>query len=318
MNFAEHCLFHNVILPEDITPGRWMSAACADEPRKKKGRFILDPDGRAGMVFDWRTGEHHAWRANGSGPETLPRPTVDHQARRAAEKARYEVASRAAGLYYDRADPLTGPLPYLIGKELGVEGCAQIRCTPTNELVIPMVIRGRFASVQRILPDGSKLFWPGAPTAGAAFRIDRRNSTVTLLCEGVATGLLLFQAVTEASVVVTFSASNLARVCRSCRPCGLVAVCADNDHETAERIGRNPGLEAAQEAVALTGAGLAVPDCRGSDWLDLFQERMQTLREDNSLSRWKKRPTDIRRSALAEIRLAVMTAAKFIPWPERI
>ena len=64
----------------------------------------------------------------------------------------------------------------------------------------------------------------------------------------------------------------------------------------------------------MTGAGLAVPDCRGSDWLDLFQERMQTLRDDNSLSKWKRRPADIRAAALAEIRLAIMSAVKFIPF----
>ncbi len=312
MTFKDFASTYGIILPDDMEVGRWISARTTDKPREKKARFILDPNGETGTVMDWRTGEKHFWRANGDDPDTFV-PTIDSRARREEERRSQEAATRGAQRYYDRAMPLKGPTKYLIDKELGVDGCEGIRCMGDGELVVPMFVRGKLSSVQRIMPDGSKLFWTHAPVKGALFSIRRRDSVVTLFCEGVATGLLLFTAVPTATVICTFSASNLPVVASYVSPHGMVCVCCDNDSDTEVKIGRNPGIDAGKKAAEAIGAGLAIPDARGSDWLDVYQERMQTLRDDNTISKWKRRPDDIRKAALAEIRIAVMNSAKFIP-----
>lgn len=114
-------------------------------------------------------------------------------------------------------------------------------------------------SVQTIGLDGVKRFWPGAPVKGGCVVLDRPRAAVTVLCEGLATGLALFQSMRQARVVVAFDAGNLLPVVDRLKPTGSVVIAADNDHATLAKRGFNPGLDKARNAAELIGCGVAYP-----------------------------------------------------------
>lgn len=311
--FREFCAQHGLLPPAVIPPDRWIRCPTTAKPHSRNGAIILSGNGGAGAVQDWATmSEPIVWKANG---DEAPRESPALVAQRARERARLSrEAIEGARAFWRTCSPLHGPTAYLERKGLGVEGCAGVRLGPRGELVIPMERGGELVSVQRIAPDGDKKFWPGAPSKGASFTISRPRSTVTVLCEGFATGATVFAAIPEASVIVTFSAGNLVEVAEGLKVHGMVAVACDDDHETAVRIGKNPGREAGERAAALLGCGCAVPEAQsfsGSDWNDFYSWRLRVLNDDRMLSSFKKRPEMLRRTVLSEIRAAVMRCAVF-------
>ena len=82
-----------------------------------------------------------------------------------------------------------------------------------------------------------------------------------LICEGVATGLTLYEDM-QCPVIVAFNAGNLAPVAESIRwkysESGIL-ICGDNDHATE----RNPGRTKAMEAAARCFGDWVVPDFTG-------------------------------------------------------
>src|SRR5690606_18479009 len=95
---------------------------------------------------------------------------------------------------------------------------------------------GTIVSLQRIAADGAKKFWPGPSTKAVHYTIDRRGATVTVLAEGLATGLAIYAATPLARVIVAFNAGNLPALAGAMEWSGNVVVAADNDHETAARL----------------------------------------------------------------------------------
>jgi len=311
-DFRSFCLSHGVVAPEVILPEKWMRVKTQDHQRKRNGSVKMFADGRVGLVMNWATMSSPAVWKEGGEQEARPMDFREVNSRR-LERARITEKAKADALaYWSRCTPLRGPHPYLANKDLGVEGCSGLRLGPQGELVVPMMIAGKLSSVQRIW-EGEKRFWPDAPTKGATFTLWRKDSTVTILCEGLATGLCLYSAVPQASVVIAFSAHNMVTVAGWMKPVGMVVICADNDAETFQRTGTNPGLEAAQKAAKLWGCGISIPDCRGSDFQDLLHEKLMAKNDDNALAKWKKRPQEIRQIALAEIRMQVLRSCTFIP-----
>jgi putative DNA primase/helicase len=142
-----------------------------------------------------------------------------------------------------------------------------------DALVVPVLWKGRILSLQSITPDGEKRFWPGAPVKGGALVLDRPRAALTAVCEGLATGLAIFQSVRNARVIVAFDAGNLSPVVDTMRPTGSVVICADDDHGTQARRGFNPGRQKATNAAELIGAGVAWPEgIEGTDWADALAE----------------------------------------------
>src|SRR5690606_3035190 len=113
---------------------------------------------------------------------------------------------------------------------LDMTGCGGLRVDNEGWLVVPAYRGAEFSSVQRIAPDGQKRFWPGAPMKGVSYLIDRPGASVTVLAEGLATGLAIHAACPLVRVVIAFSAQNLVTVAKRRRWQGMVAVAADNDH----------------------------------------------------------------------------------------
>lgn len=167
---------------------------------------------------------------------------------------------------------MRGLHPYLEAKGLTAAGCAGLRVF-NDLLVLPVWFGQSLTSIQTIDVDGNKRFWPGAPVKAGAYVIDRPQAAVTAVCEGLATGLAVYQSMRSARVVVAFDAGNLAPVVDRLRPTGNVVICADNDHATQARTGINPGIQKAINAAELIGAGVAYPKgIQGSDWADALAE----------------------------------------------
>jgi putative DNA primase/helicase len=183
------------------------------------------------------------------------------EARREAEtQARQEAAAGVARELWRGAgkpDPAHG---YLARKGLPPFGIRQ----HGEALLVPMVEPGfRLWNVQRIHPDGRKLFLSGGRTEGlfwphGAFGQDGRPSAGPLVIgEGFATMAAVHHA-TGLGVVAAMSARNLETVARAMRklfPSRSLIIAADDDRHLAENI----GLNAAQRAAESIGALLATP-----------------------------------------------------------
>lgn len=310
MRSFEHFLLSLGLRPREIVPGRWVRCPTETHPRSRNGSYKLADDGQIGWAMDFAVhSEPVTWR-----PEQQSRPVqIDRRElarRRAAERRARQQAAQEARDYYAACEPLRGAHPYLEAKGLSMEGCRGLKRDPhSGVLVIPMFRNGGLASVQTIADDGSKRFWAGASTKGASYQINRPGAALSILCEGLATGLSLFAAVPHARVVVAFNAGNMATVAPEIG-LGMCVVAADNDHRTAERLGRNPGVQAATEAAEILGCGVAIPECAGADWNDYYSERLAELLAAEATSRRPRSEAQLAREIHAEIRAAVMRQAR--------
>lgn len=169
------------------------------------------------------------------------------------------AARRAADLWANasRADPAH---PYLVAKALEPFGIRQAG----RDLLVPMVDPGfRLWNVQRIRPDGFKLFGKDARTAGlfwphSVHMQDGRPSAVPLVIgEGFATMAAVHSA-TGFGVVAAMSARNVETVARAMRklfPTRELVIAADDDRRLTENI----GLEVARKAAQAVGGVVATP-----------------------------------------------------------
>ncbi len=160
-------------------------------------------------------------------------------------------------------------------------------------LAVPMFVRGQMVNVQRIDSSGRvKRPVKGAPARAAYFELARPQAAVTVLAEGLATGLAIFQSVRHVRVIVTFNADGLVLVAQALQPTGNVVIAADNDWGTEARGKGNPGIQKAEKAAELIGCGVAWPEgIEGTDWCDAYRE-------------WGERaPSRIQREILSRARL---------------
>jgi len=185
------------------------------------------------------------------------------QAELARKRERLEAEEAAARCAEDlwanasRADPAH---PYLVAKALEPFGIRQAG----RDLLVPMVDPGfRLWNVQRIRPDGFKLFGKDARTAGlfwphGVHLSDGRPSAGPLVIgEGFATMAAVHSA-TGFGVVAAMSARNLETVARAMRklfPTRELVIAADDDRHLSENI----GLGVARKAAQAVGGVVATP-----------------------------------------------------------
>ena len=260
------------LLPRAIVPdGKWRRCPTEDHPRKRNGAYILHADGR-GYWRNWALDDGvNSW-ADDNATQAKPMDMERIKAQREKERA-YRVQSvRSARKFWNESRPLSLPHAYIAKKGLLPLGCAGLRIND-GLLVIPVMLGDSLISVQTIDAEGSKKFWPGAPVKSGCFILHRDRFAITIFCEGLATGLALFQSVKNARVIVCFNAGNLLDVTAYLKPTGSVVFAADNDHRTKVLRGFNPGIEKATNAAELIGAGVAYPEgIEGSDWDDWLRE----------------------------------------------
>jgi putative DNA primase/helicase len=291
-----------------VADGRWHRCPCETNPRKKNGSWKLAADGGRGWAMDFMIHPQPlVWT-----PERGESPSPHFDAallRRANAEARQRQvrATQAAREYHCECEPLIGVHPYLEAHGLDASGCYGLRVDRDGWLVVPMFRDRNLMSVQRIAPDGVKRFWPGAPASGASYTIERPQASITVLCEGLATGLAIYNAAPLTRVVVAFNSGNLSKV--SVPYAGLLTIAADNDYGTEGRIGSNPGVLAAQEAADAHGGGIAVPvGIHGTDFCDWRMERTAERMERKRLHETRG---DVRRAVDAELADIISRAARF-------
>lgn len=310
MRFAEFVQANGLQPDRIVADGEWHRCPTRSHPKKLNGAFRLAPDGRIGWAQDWAVAlEPSVWRPDQDAEFPEHDPEAIHRAWEEKQQKQRE-ATQAARAFYAECAPLRGGHPYLEVHELGMTGCYGLKVDRDGWLVIPAAKGGRIMTVQRIAPDGSKLFWKGAPVRGASYLVDRRRASITVITEGLATALAIFAAAPLTRVVVGFNAGNLRHIAD--RPKGLAVIAADNDHGTEARIGSNPGVEAAREAAEALKCGFCVPGgIQGTDYCDLRIERVKERLEDWSRKPWEQEDA-IRRAVDAEIAAEISRNARFV------
>jgi putative DNA primase/helicase len=313
-DFLQFVQANGIIVPDTFTPGRWIRCKTVSHPRKRNGSIKLADDGLVGWCQDYAVhAEPVMWRSTDAEAMAAPIDRAMIARRQAERRAALVEATRGARAYYERCTPLRESHPYLVEKGLGVAGCMGLRVDHEGSLVVPMFYNGNVLSLQRISPDGEKKFHYGATTKCAYYAIERPRATLTVLAEGFATGLTIFNAVPNCRVMVAFNAGNLPVVAERMDRFAMGVVCADNDWETAARIGRNPGLDAARAAAELLGVGVAAPTCKGSDWNDYAMEQMELAMEGQEFSFSRKKTVlQIQANVFADIKLKVMREARLM------
>lgn len=254
--------------------------ADGDKPGRRNGWALLHLDGvPAGVFRHYRLGVREVWRA-GCDPRSLSpaeRRAIMAQARESEVRRKAETEANqkaAAGVARDlwrgagKADPAHG---YLACKRLPAFGIRQ----HGDALLVPMVDPGfRLWNVQRIYPDGRKLFLSGGRTEGlfwshGAYEQSGRPSAGPLVIgEGFATMAAVHHA-TGHGVVAAMSARNLETVACSMRklfPDRTLILAADDDRHLSENIGLNAAQRAAESIGALLATPLPLgPEARSAD-----------------------------------------------------
>jgi putative DNA primase/helicase len=267
--------------------GRFHAANLADDPRGRgDGRIMIYPDGRAGVVKNWKSGEMRPFFADrpaGARVSAAERRRIKaEQARRRSEQQRQHdrTARRAQAIW--RPAPLS-PItqPYLARKRIGPHGARMTTWRRSyrdaggqrHELAIPDTLilpmfneAGSIRNLQAIFPAESlelgrgKDFLPFGETAGLFWWIGPEKTDPVLIAEGFATAATLHEE-TGYRVYIAFTAGNLLAVgliVRKHLPAVKIIFAADND-----KTPGNPGLTKANEAALAVDGFVACPPITG-------------------------------------------------------
>lgn len=243
-------------------------AASDDKGRKQSGWYVLHLDGIAAGVFgDWRTGQQHTWAAKENkaalSPEEvrkLDQAVKAAQCQREEERAQTrKAAQRKAAMLWRQGKPASPAHPYLCRKQVQAHGLRQYQ----GILLVPMRDEhGELWNVQTIDSERTKRFQRGAATRGLYLPIGKPADGVLCIAEGYATAASIYEA-TGYATACAFNCGNLHAVALAMRrkfPTARIVLCADNDAATAQKIGKNPGIEAATRAAQAVGGYVVTPE----------------------------------------------------------
>jgi len=260
--------FRNAIADSGLTPpdhiqadGQLHRYSTNGKGRDNAGWYVLHTDGvAAGMFGCWRSGIQQTWCAKKS-QDFSPEESKSHadKVRRMKDQRRQEKqdrntkAAKLAITIWGNSKPVQSH-PYLSTKNVTAHGLREYE----GRLVVPLRdTAGAIHSLQFIDQDGNKRFLPGGAISGNYFAIDGIKERL-LVCEGLATGLSLYEATGQA-VAVAFNAGNLQPVAERLRSKHAdieIVICGDNDAWTEG----NPGLTKAKEVAEAVGALCVIPE----------------------------------------------------------
>jgi putative DNA primase/helicase len=194
------------------------------------------------------------------------------QAHEREKGLRQKKARKLAVWILSKWKPADSDHPYLVRKAVQPHGDIHQNA---RALAIPLRdVDDVVHSLQFIYADGEKRFLTGGRVEGCCFTIADAGNGPMILCEGLATGLSIFEA-TGHAVYCAMHCGNLLAVARALRskwPERDIIIGADNDKFTEG----NPGVTKATEAAKAIRARLALPrfktpKTKGTDFNDLHQ-----------------------------------------------
>jgi putative DNA primase/helicase len=249
------------------------------KPNGKNGWYIAYGD--LLIMGDWLTGITEMWKPEGHQRNLADRQLVKEAIKRSKQQKR--LSQRQAAVYartqYQEAKQVAIH-PYLSGK--GISSADGLRLSG-KWLLVPLydVISNELVNLQRIAPDGTKLFSKGGQIAGAGCPIGLgdKPSGKMFICEGYATAASIHH-MTSKPVIAAMNSGNLLPVAKAIKkrwPSMEVVIAGDDDWLTEQRLGFNPGKDKAIEAAYLVGAKVSFPPftpehkCAGlTDWNDYY------------------------------------------------
>lgn len=254
-------------IADRLGPDRIYFRCESDSKGRKTGWAKLYLDGRpAGSFGSYKLGIAHKWRfSDTEGLSPQERRAMAQECREAAAKRqaeqqeRWATAAEICRLDWQNAQAANPAHPYLVSKGIPGEAVRQ----HGNRLLIPMFdAAGELWNLQRIAPDGFKLYTKEARTKGLFMMIGEPGDRL-VIAEGYGTGAVIRRA-TGLAVAVAFTWTNLetvARIVRDQHPDADIIIAADDDAHLVDHptIQRNIGLEAARAAAEAVGGRLAVP-----------------------------------------------------------
>ncbi|MEZ5534396.1 MAG: toprim domain-containing protein [Thiolinea sp.] len=245
--------------------GRWLRYSSTGKAKDKSCALkVIDKgDCYVFIIKDHRTGTTKTGSTR-TGKRALmtaeekaaaQRQRVEHERQRAERSARkHRMLSAAARRIWHkclRPEQWEKPHPYLLKKQVPALNIRRFISHKRDVLVLPMInpYQG-IMSLYLIDERGFKRPLKGSQTSGLCMAIGEDLSAVNRIwiAEGYATGVSLCQ-LTGDVVVVAFTAGNLLKVTEIIMqkyPAVEVKLCADDDRATAEKIGKNPGIEYAK------------------------------------------------------------------------
>lgn len=266
-------------LAADVTSGEVVRFDCVGERRgSKNGWAKLYLDERpAGAFGNWKQGINRRWSsgtANELSADERASLRREWEAKKAEREAIRQEAQAGAGRdaehIWSSSAPASADHPYLARKRINP---APLRQSGDAVLVPMFNDEGQIWNVQRILPDGKKLFLKEARIDGLFTIIGRFDGhRQAVIGEGYATMDAVHQS-TGLPCIVAFNTSNLPKVARvwaAHRPDITFIIFADDDEATAQKIlaergiYKNPGIEAAEAIATEIGAKVAYPTGRAA------------------------------------------------------
>jgi putative DNA primase/helicase len=261
---------------------------------KKSGSYVGFLDGHpAGYINNFKTGVELNWKSQipvtavtGEVMAELRREATQRQAQR-EEQMRLTQAAAAARSERVLAAGTVPSADHAYLKSKGLDGNPHHLTVDRfgNLLLAAQDVDGKLRSLQRIRPDGTKLFTKGGRMDGSHALLSADGGNVgtvgtLIIAEGYATAATIEQS-TKLTVAVAFSAGNLLPVASAYRqkyPTLTIIVAGDNDHQKPLQIGadgqpkRNLGLEKAVLAAEAIGGYALLPPFKageeGTDWND--------------------------------------------------
>jgi putative DNA primase/helicase len=242
------------------------------------------------------------WKhVSGQRRETIPAAVIAAKSiQDEAERAQKAEQAAARAIVLLLAASPAGDHPYLTRKQIafrddlfvaGGGSAVETRdgkmMNIAGRLLVPIrAAGGAVISLQIIDDTGGKMFLPGGKISGGQHVIGKLDSPWPLwIAEGYATADAIHQA-TGHTVVVTFTAHNLAAIAaqmRAAYPDHSILTAGDNDHhlplqlDPAGKPKRNIGIESAKAAAAAIDGHAVIPEAiegaRGTDWWDVMHTK---------------------------------------------
>jgi phage/plasmid primase-like uncharacterized protein len=260
LNFAQQ---HGLVIRNLLADGQIHRCPTQSKPTSNNGAYFLD--GSRGWAMDWATGEEPHWYQDDNAKPWTKEQKAEVARRQNEQRRERERGARTAAMLASKmlseaellvprparpwkpgrpALEAVPAHPYLFKKGFPDES-GLVR---DGELLIPMYDCNAYGvhpvGLQRILPDGTKLYLSGQRSKGAVFRLGSGRAREKWLVEGFATALSVRAALKalyrQDDVFVCFSAGNLQHIASQ----GIgTHVFADNDaSETGETAAKATGL----------------------------------------------------------------------------